>query len=396
MTLLRRRRRRPRSGGPDGGRRPNLLTRTRRYGLVAYYAHRRRREIRLAREIIAGNLNTFFQHQTRSNVLPQATREIVRSYRNNYRYLGFFPWEWAGHRVFVRNIESLETALQQRRGAIVASLHSGNYYAPAVELARMGLRVTVVLGRGPNQLLMVRRALAEIPHLDVDMVSTETLGPRDLIRRLRAGRLLYVLADGLDGRARDPSDLSIPFMQGRLRTKRGIAWLHKKSEAPIVPFFPRDSGAGVTIAEVGEAIDMNGRGSCSEHSVLATTFAQLERFLTSYPFQWHYWAVLKGFDGFPGQPSELLEECLGTRLRFRVCKKVCRLLPCGDANVLFNFRTRRSLVMDKAGARIVRRLWRGTTHDDAVKWCSSQLGYSSDLAKHRLNAILLISHICTA
>ena len=95
------------------------------YGL--YYLVARRHEIAIARNIISGNLHAVFDPPPARDLIRHTTQEILRSYRNNWRYVDFFRWERRLHQVEIRDLDRLDKAFRRGKGVIACSCHSRKF-----------------------------------------------------------------------------------------------------------------------------------------------------------------------------------------------------------------------------------------------------------------------------
>lgn len=161
----------------------------------------------------------------------RAAREV---FRNFARYLvEFFTAHRQGEpEIVVEGAEHLEAGRRGGKGAIVLSAHLGNWELGAVQIARLGVPISVVAlphtdGR-TNRLFLRQR---ERCGMDVIPLGAQSL--RQCLRTLGRGRLVGLMGD----RDFTGGGMTVPFGGGALAVPRGPAVLSLRSGAPIVPAF---------------------------------------------------------------------------------------------------------------------------------------------------------------
>ncbi|MFM8240288.1 MAG: phosphatidylinositol mannoside acyltransferase [Actinomycetota bacterium] len=220
--------------------------------------------------------------------LDSISHEGVRRYMRYWCETFRLP-AWSHERVrqsfrLVRGLDMLDSAVASGRGAIMVSPHMGNWdLAAAWACDRYGTLATVAERLKPEGLydrfVAYREGLGMEVHPlgDPDVI-------RILIRRLREGRLVCLLAD------RDLSHTGVPvdFFGEKASMPAGPAVLSLMTGAPIMPVLTWHTPDGVD-AEVAPALGVPPEGSRDERirritQEMADSFA---RGIRAHPQDWH-------------------------------------------------------------------------------------------------------------
>lgn len=127
-----------------------------------------------------------------------------------------------------QGMELLYAALSRGRGAVVAAPHVGNWELAGIAMARLGYLVHVVTGvQFHAGLTAAARALKDRERI---LVSTPHEGFRPLLRTLRRGGIVVLLADG-DVFVRS---LHTEFFGRRVPIPVGPALLARRARAPML------------------------------------------------------------------------------------------------------------------------------------------------------------------
>ena len=164
---------------------------------------------------------------------------ICRSF-NEFLYEFFkipgFDKEKIEQSVSFEGLDNLDSALAGGKGAVIASVHIGNWEFGGAALAMMGYKLHVVAGVQFNRCLsghvkdMKRK-------LDINVVSPEE-GYRALFRALHGNECVVLLVDGdvfVEG-------LSMELFSKPARIPSGAATLSLRTMAPVVPGYIKREG----------------------------------------------------------------------------------------------------------------------------------------------------------
>jgi KDO2-lipid IV(A) lauroyltransferase len=192
--------------------------------------------------------------------------------------------------------EHLEAALARGCGAILVSLHLGNWELGGLGLADRGYRLNVLTFREEdekvNELRERVRGERGIRFIYVDRHDTSPLAIVEAVNALRRNELLALLGD------RDGSShtLAFDFFGRPAQIPLGAAYLSMATGAPVLPVFVplEEGGRYATIME--EPISFEGGHADRGHAIRTGTDRLLrvfERYIRKYPDQWYnfydYW-----------------------------------------------------------------------------------------------------------
>ncbi len=182
-------------------------------------------------------------------LLQDAERDVFRSYhRGCFDYLAQRR-DAGGLRGVPRftGAERLYRALASGRGAVVTVPHLGNWELAGLTMARLGFQIHVVTGVQFHA--AVSRAVRAAKEADRIAVSTPEDGFMPLLRTLRRGGLVVLLADG-DVFARGETFL---FFGAPAEFPLGPALLSRRAGAPLVHAYAireRDRGQRIVFESV--------------------------------------------------------------------------------------------------------------------------------------------------
>lgn len=156
--------------------------------------------LRIRRRLVLSNLAQAFPDSTRSH----RRRTAVRAARNFGRTVAEFVRFAGGDRrrvselVRVEGVETLREALAAGGGAIVVTAHVGAWALYVTALAAAGIPSALLVGRQHNP--KVQRFILGIPGEAVYFVPKSSGAPREILRCLRDGRAVVMVADHNAGR----------------------------------------------------------------------------------------------------------------------------------------------------------------------------------------------------
>jgi KDO2-lipid IV(A) lauroyltransferase len=214
----------------------------------------------------------------------RAERAIFRSYHEGVLdYLAHDRFRDAAvERVRFLGAERLYRAIAPGRGAVVTAPHLGSWELAGICLARRGFPLHVVTGIQYHALLSPA-VLAAKREERID-VSTPAEGFLPLLRTLRSGGLVILLADGDVFRR----GVEVRFFGKHVRFPAGPALLARRAGAPLVHAYAIREANGAHRV-VFESTDYPERGTPVDADVRRLTQGvanAVERAVAAFPTQW--------------------------------------------------------------------------------------------------------------
>jgi KDO2-lipid IV(A) lauroyltransferase len=164
--------------------------------------------LRIRRRLVLANLAQAFPDATRSEhrrIGVRAARNFGRTVAEFVRFAGS-DRERVGGLVRLEGVEPLREALAAGGGAIVVTAHLGAWALYVTALAAAGIPSALLVGRQHNP--KVQRFILGIPGEAVHFVPKSRGAPRDILRCLRDGRAVVMVADHRAGRGGE----LVPFL----------------------------------------------------------------------------------------------------------------------------------------------------------------------------------------
>ncbi|MDZ7728194.1 MAG: lysophospholipid acyltransferase family protein [Dehalococcoidia bacterium] len=236
-------------------------------------------------------------------VLPEVSqgkrrRIAQRSIANYGRYLvdfARFPREGEldvedpdGH------VDRLKELLDEGQGAIVATMHFGNWDAAAASLGRAGIPVTAVADRfGDAKLDRAVFGAREAAGLDIAVRGE----PGKIVRALKNGRVLAMVVD----RPTPGEGVPVRFFGEECEVPDGAARLALRTGAPVIPaacYRLRPGAPEFRIWADWDVVLPEARGSDGVQALTQAIFSAHERVIRQWPSQWYMfremWPERKG------------------------------------------------------------------------------------------------------
>jgi Kdo2-lipid IVA lauroyltransferase/acyltransferase len=157
--------------------------------------------LRIRRRVVLSNLAQVLPAATpreRRRIAVRAARNFGRTAAEFVRFAGS-DRERVGELVRVDGVEDLRAALATGGGAIVVTAHLGAWALYVTALAAAGIPSALLVGRQHNP--KVQRFILGIPGEAVQFVPKSKGAPRDILRCLRDGRAVVMVADHRAGRS---------------------------------------------------------------------------------------------------------------------------------------------------------------------------------------------------
>jgi KDO2-lipid IV(A) lauroyltransferase len=156
--------------------------------------------LRIRRALVLANLAQAFPDTTRSHrrrIAVRAARNFGRTAAEFVRFAGS-DRQRVGELVRLEGVGALREALAAGGGAIVVTAHVGAWALYVTALAAAGIPSALLVGRQHNP--KVQRFILGIPGEAVYFVPKSKGAPRDIMRCLRDGRAVVMVADHNAGR----------------------------------------------------------------------------------------------------------------------------------------------------------------------------------------------------
>lgn len=209
---------------------------------------------------------------------------LARAMRSNLRYwidtFRFPSWDVARIKASVEVINRpiFDRLMAEGNGLIVALPHAGNWdHAGAFFCAEGYPLVTVAEHLKPERLF--RRFLAFREAMGMEVLDLDARVMKTLGERLRAGRLLALVAD----RDLSVNGIEIDFFGRRAKFPAGPAKLAKDNGAPLITAYISYKPSGILV-EFSEPIETTGR---SIEQIVQSIAANFESGISRFPEDWH-------------------------------------------------------------------------------------------------------------
>jgi len=187
-------------------------------------------------------------------------------------------------RVEVRGEEHLGAALAGGRGALMLTLHLGNFEIAASVPPLWGFEFSVV-GRPTGNRLLYRRIVEGRERTGTHVID-RTGALRGMIRALRQGHAVGILNDHYTRRSR--GGIFAPLFGVRCLTSAGLAMVALRTGAPVIPGYTVRDGEDRFVVTWQPPLELPRTGDRKRDVEEATTRfnAALESIIRKHPEQW--------------------------------------------------------------------------------------------------------------
>jgi len=200
---------------------------------------------------------------------------------------------WLNNYFKVENIDVINKALSFGKGAILCGFHSGSYNIIPFAMAKRGVKIhslaifeDVMYNQIIKRIEQVNREAFPLNAVIHNRSGNDGLKLFRLLKN-KATILLYcdthvIIGDG---------GVLIDFLGKKLKVNKGIPFLHKRTEAPIIPvmsYFENSCNKIVCL----NPIMINDTSTLSDKQVLQNIFLDFEHFIRKKPEQWSKWVNL--------------------------------------------------------------------------------------------------------
>jgi KDO2-lipid IV(A) lauroyltransferase len=186
-------------------------------------------------------------------------------------------------RIVLRGLEHARAALAHGRGAILLTLHMGNFELAAHILPLHGIEFATVGRRMRNPLLWGR--VVEGRTQRAGELIERRGAARGMLRALRQGHLVGVLNDQYSRRRRG---VMVPLFGKRCSTTAGVATIALRTGAPVIPGYVTRAGSDRHVAVFEPPLEIPLTGDRSSDIEVATAHYNLalEAIIRRHPEQW--------------------------------------------------------------------------------------------------------------
>lgn len=193
----------------------------------------------------------------------------------------------------------LDDAIAAGKGAILLSIHLGNWELGGLGLAEKGYRMNILTFREPDAKVNLKREQLRrergINFIYVDREATTSLAIVEAVHALNRNEVLAILGD------RDGSShtMALEFFGRQVHLPVGPAYLALASGAPVIPVFVPLEGERYT-AIMEQPVYFRASHGERDRAVREGTEQLVrifERYIRAYPDQWYNF-----FDYFAGGP----------------------------------------------------------------------------------------------
>jgi Kdo2-lipid IVA lauroyltransferase/acyltransferase len=193
----------------------------------------------------------------------------------------------------------LDDALAAGHGAILISIHLGNWELGGLGLAEKGYRMNILTYREPDEKVNAQREAIRrergVNFIYVDRSVTSSLAIVEAVSALNRNEVVAILGDR-DGSSHS---MSFDFFGKPKPIPLGAAYLSMASGAPVIPVFVPLEGeryAAIMEEPIFFAAEHAERGRVIVES-MQKVLQVFERYIRKYPDQWYnffdYWAATK-------------------------------------------------------------------------------------------------------
>jgi len=190
---------------------------------------------------------------------------------------------WGGDRVEIQGGDVVERFRDDGKPGMFVSAHAGNWEINALTV-RQKLREVAVVYRAANNPLadrMIQRARGQVGD---DAVNKGAEGAREMLRRIKAGWHIGMLAD-----QKMNDGVAVPFFGRDAMTAPAWARIALRADIPVATcFVERLPGPRFRVFFQELAVPHAGDRAADERALLLAYHARLEAFIRAHPGQW-FW-----------------------------------------------------------------------------------------------------------
>ena len=242
--------------------------------------------IRDARRRTVANLSLAFGDKTNEKELTGLACKVFQNLGKNVAdavRLKKMTWEYVEKITEIEGLEHLDRAYQAGKGVIGVTGHIGNFELLAAYFSLRGYKMSVV-GRELYDPRLDRLLLRNRESVGLENIPSSA-GVKPIMRALKAGRFLGVLADQDSSRVRG---VFVNFFGRPARTPAGPGLLSYKTGSPIIPMAILRKSKNRYMIIVKPRVELSFSGDREKDLVDVTQkyTRVLESIIREYPAQW--------------------------------------------------------------------------------------------------------------
>jgi len=199
---------------------------------------------------------------------------------------------WLDKFFIIENIEILRKSMERKKGSILCGFHTGNYNLLAFVLAKNHFEVhtPVIFEEAAHQIIVerIQKIDREVFPLKVHIYKRGRYDGMRLFRVLKNRGIILLYCDTHIALADDL--VEVDFFGRRIKTNRGVAFFHKKTNTPIIPVLTYNRGNYCHVKFLDEIYNMR---NFTEQEILQKLFSILQNLLMNSPEQWAKWHDLE-------------------------------------------------------------------------------------------------------
>lgn len=199
---------------------------------------------------------------------------------------------WLDKFFIVENMEILLKNVERNKGIILCGFHTGNYNLLPFVLAKNHFEVhtPVVLEEGGTEIVVerIKKIAQEAFPLKMHIYKRGKYDGVRLFRVLKRGGIILLYCDTHIALTNDL--VEVEFFGRRIKMNQGVAFLHKKTNSPIIPVLTYNRGDYCYIKLLDAIYDMR---NFDEQAIVQKLISILQNFLVNSPEQWAKWYDLR-------------------------------------------------------------------------------------------------------
>lgn len=189
-------------------------------------------------------------------------------------------------RIRFENLESMKRFMDGRGGAVVLTVHMGNFEWMAAAVSLLGLPVSIVVRVMKNE-RMEKVISRQRRRWGISVISPQKNVLFSIFKHLKENRVVGFM---IDQRRGPPEGIFVNFFGRPAATTPGLAYLVERTDASVIPFFNYRTDFGEFVAKFEEPIPykrIGGRSQNIYHNTQQYTEV-VERMIREHPEQW-FW-----------------------------------------------------------------------------------------------------------
>jgi len=199
---------------------------------------------------------------------------------------------WLDKYFVIENIDTLYKNFERNKGIILCGFHSGSYNVLPCVLAKNHLEIhtPVIFEQTAHQMMVerIKKIDKEAFPFKLHIYRRGKYDGQRLFYVLKKGGIILLFCD--THRIFTDDVVEVKFYNQKIITNRGVAFFHKKTNAPIMPVLTYNQGAYCYIKFLDVISDMQ---TFTEGEIMQKLFSILQNLITNSPENWAKWADLR-------------------------------------------------------------------------------------------------------